>query len=245
MFFRHVCCRVSLARSVSTRVPKSCWLATTSRAIFVALKPSAHPVLVNIEPATWCLATDQLEAAFRDGKPRAIIVSHLHGGLADMTTICHLAGQYGVSVIEDACQATGATVQGRMAGTWGDVGVLSFGGSKLLTAGRGGALFTQRADVHQRAKIFCERGNHAFPLSELQAAVLIPQIVRLAPRNRQRAASVQRILSTLADVPELRPVVNPVERGSPSYFKLAFRLHAATSEITRAAVFECRTTSRH
>src|SRR5262249_56150603 len=78
---------------------------------------------------------------------------------------------------EDAAQCPGATVQGRPAGAWGDVGVLSFGGSKLLSAGRGGALLTRRADVAQRARLVLGRGHDLVaPPSGLHAAVVLPPL---------------------------------------------------------------------
>ncbi len=95
-------------------------------------------MLVDIDPRSWCLAPERIAAA-QSPATRAVIVSHLHGGLADMQQLTDVARRFNLGVVEDACQAPGATVQGRPAGTWGDVGVLSFGGSKLLTAGRGGA----------------------------------------------------------------------------------------------------------
>jgi len=131
----------------------------------------ATPVLVDIDPRTWSLDASQLAQAL-SASTRAVIVSHLHGGLADMPAITKLAKQHSFSVIEDACQSPGARVHGRIAGTWGNVGVLSFGGSKLLTAGRGGAVLTADESIHQRMTVFANRGNDAFALSELQAAVL-------------------------------------------------------------------------
>jgi dTDP-4-amino-4,6-dideoxygalactose transaminase len=182
----------------------------------------ARPVLVDIDPSTWCLDATHLAEAIGP-QTRAIIVSHLHGGLADMPTIKALASAHGVGVVEDACQAPGAMLDGRMAGTWGDVGVLSFGGSKLLTAGRGGALFTHHADIHQRIKIHAERGNDAFPLSELQAAVLVPQLERLAGRNQLRRQRVDRILAQTANYSLVRPVqIHP--HTQPSFYKLAWLL---------------------
>jgi len=128
-----------------------------------------------------------------------------------------------LTVVEDACQASGATIDGRPAGTWGDVGVLSFGGSKLLTAGRGGALFTRHADASQRIKIYCERGNDAFALCELQAAVLVPQLQRLEERNRKRRENVERILAATASYSVLRPLRNRAS-VDPSFYKLAWLL---------------------
>jgi dTDP-4-amino-4,6-dideoxygalactose transaminase len=151
-----------------------------------------------------------------------MIVSHLHGDLAAMPEVCSWAQEHDLAVIEDACQASGATVGGRIAGAWGDVGVLSFGGSKLLTAGRGGAVLTNRTDVFQRIKIFCERGSNAFPLSELQAAVLLPQLAKLVARNQQRYENVVRLQQRCRRLDCLRPVVLDSAAGRPSFYKLAW-----------------------
>jgi dTDP-4-amino-4,6-dideoxygalactose transaminase len=180
------------------------------------------PVLVDVHPANWNLDPGQVAAALGD-RTRAIVVSHLHGGIVPMRDLRRLADARGLGIVEDACQATGATVQGRPAGTWGDVGVWSFGGSKLLTAGRGGAIFTRREDVHQRVKVYCERGNHAFPLSELQAAVLVPQLAALDERNRTRGAAVERLRTALASAPGLTHLANDPAAGAPAYYKLGLQ----------------------
>ena len=127
-------------------------------------------------------------------------------------------------MVEDACQAQGAIVQGRPAGAWGDVGVWSFGGSKLLSAGRGGAIFTRHEDVYQRAKVFCERGNHAFPLSELQAAVLLPQLAKLDDYNERRRGSVRSIQQAISEfAEELAP--SPIGKDdAPAYYKTSWLL---------------------
>jgi len=182
----------------------------------------ARPVLVDIDPQTWCMAADRLEDAI-SSTTRAVIVSHLHGGSADMQSLCAVATAKGVRVVEDACQAPGAVVQGRPAGTWGDVGVLSFGGSKLLSAGRGGAIVTRHEDVYQRIKIYCERGNHAFPLSELQAAILTPQISHLGDRTATRQARVRKLLAACHSIQALAPVALPPDGDLASYYKVAWR----------------------
>ena len=156
----------------------------------------ATPVLVDLDPNSWQLDPTQLDSAVTEAT-RAIIVSHLHGASVPMAPILEFANQHGVTVIEDACQVTGAILDGQRAGAAGHAGVLSFGGSKLLTAGRGGAILTSRADLAQRIRLRTQRGNHAYPLSELQAAVLQPQVERLETRNRVRLANVQSLLSQL------------------------------------------------
>lgn len=193
----------------------------------------ARPVLIDISPLNWNLDPALLAVAIGP-RTRAVLVSHLHGGLVPMSSVIDVARRHGLAVVEDICQAPGAVVEGQLAGTWGDVAVLSFGGSKLLTAGRGGAILTNQANIHQRAKVFCEQGNHAFPLSELQAAVLLPQLKRLRERNDQRAVSVDRLLSQLNEVHCLKPLKNVAARSSPAYYKLGFQFDAAASGQTRA-----------
>jgi perosamine synthetase len=186
----------------------------------------ATPVLVDVHADNACLDPATIPAAV-GAKTKAIIASHLHGGLVPMRELMDIAGGRGPAVVEDAAQATGADVQGRRAGTWGDAGVLSFGGSKLLSAGRGGAVLTRRADVHQRVRLALQRGVQAWAaLSELQAAVLLPQLDRLDERNRRRAAAVRQLTTDLAGTPGLTPLANAAD-GSPAYYKLGFWYDAA------------------
>jgi len=178
----------------------------------------ATPILVDVDSNTWSMSTNDLESAFTE-KTKACIVSHLHGGIAPVQQITELAHQNDVVVIEDICQCPGAMIncdtdsnenppsqptsediirQRKKLGTIGDIATLSFGGSKLLTAGRGGAVITNNSTFHQRATIFCDRGNDTFPLSELQAAVLIPQLKKLDNRNRQRFDAFKILLDKLS-----------------------------------------------
>lgn len=191
----------------------------------------ATPVLVDVDPDNWNLNPLNLEAAFGPAT-RAMIVSHLHGGVVPMREVMEIAAARRLPVIEDAAQQPGAVIQGRTAGTWGDVGILSFGGSKLLSAGRGGALLTRHADVAQRARTFQHRGNVLCPLSELQAAVLLPQLDKLDARNAHRAANVRRLTESLQDMPGLRPFVNPCD-AAPCYHKLGWQYDADSFGLPR------------
>jgi perosamine synthetase len=193
----------------------------------------ARPVLVDVDADNWNLSVEHLPAAFGPAT-RAVLVSHLHGGLVPMREVMEIAGRQGVPVIEDAAQAPGARVQGRRAGTWGDVGILSFGGSKLLTAGRGGAMLTNRADVAQRARLWLQRGNHVCPLSELQAAVLLPQLDQLAQRHARRLRAARLVDEQLRVVPGLRPFRNrALENSEPAYYKLGLQFDAARFGLER------------
>ena len=158
----------------------------------------AIPVLVDVHSQTWQLDPERLAAAVTS-RTKAIVASHLHGGVVPICEVRQFAEAHKIALIEDACQNPGALIQGRRAGTWGDVGVLSFGGSKLLTAGRGGAVLTSRSDIAERIKRYTQRGNEAYPLSEMQAAVLLPQVERLDERNERRRVAVQRLCRELGD----------------------------------------------
>lgn len=186
------------------------------------LTVGATPVLVDLDPLTGQIDLDQLSLGVTS-QTRAILVSHLHGSIVDMPRLMAIAREHKSPVIEDACQMPGAVIAGRLAGTWGDVGIWSFGGSKLLTAGRGGALFTNRADVAQRIRLYTQRGNEAYPLSEIQAALLLPQCEQLVARNAQRLQRMEELQAewarTAPELTGLTPFKVTVSDSQPGYYK--------------------------
>jgi dTDP-4-amino-4,6-dideoxygalactose transaminase len=196
----------------------------------------AIPVLVDVRPDNWALDVDQVAGAITP-KTRAIVASHLHGAHVDMPRLVELARARGLGLLEDACQAPLATVQGRVAGTWGDVATLSFGGSKLVTAGRGGAVLTGRADVAQRIRLHTQRGNDTYPLSELQAAALLPQWKQLPAQHAQRRQTVAALRQALAEMGPtlgLVPFSHPGRACEPVYYKWGFQFApAAWGGLTR------------
>ena len=185
----------------------------------------ATPVLVDLDPETWQLDPARLEAAV-SSRTKAILMSHLHGGIVAAPQVRQFADAHGLALIEDACQNPGARLHGRVAGTWGDVGVLSFGGSKLLTAGRGGAVITTRGDIAERIKRHVLRGNDAYPLSEMQAAILCPQLDQLDARNERRRAAVCRLSQRLRGHVGLTPLQLPTDELRATYYKVGFRFQA-------------------
>ncbi len=186
----------------------------------------ATPVLVDIRADDGQLDVD-LAARAITPRTKAVIASHLHGGCVDMPRLMELAHAHGITVIEDACQSVGATLHGRPLGAWGDVAVLSFGGSKLLSAGRGGAVLSYRAEIAQRIKLYQQRGNDAYPLSELQAAVLEPQLARLDELHHRRGAWIEALRSQLTGDEGLRLLAIAAPQSSPAYYKVGFWYDAA------------------
>jgi perosamine synthetase len=201
----------------------------------------AKPVLIDIQPDNWQLDPARLEAAFTP-QTKAVICSHRHGGLVPMREVMELCRKRDIGVVEDAAQAPGATVQGKPAGTWGDVGTLSFGGSKLLTAGRGGALLVTDPQIHQRAKVWLHRGLQQWaPLCELQAAALRPQLRKLSVMTARRGENVRDLLAALGERPGLsrsssnttgiNPAARPFEL--PAFYKLGFQYDPAAFGLPR------------
>lgn len=152
----------------------------------------AQPVLVDVLPEQPVIDAERVAAAITP-RTRAILVSHLHGTVAPLRQLREIADTSQLSLIEDACQSPGLSHE--VADRVSDAVVLSFGGSKLLTAGRGGAVLTSSAAIAQRIRIHTWRGNEAVPMSELQAALLIPQLQQLHEVNAARAAAVRAMLT--------------------------------------------------
>jgi dTDP-4-amino-4,6-dideoxygalactose transaminase len=192
------------------------------------LTVGARPVLIDTLPGVPVADPAQLADAITDATA-AIICSHLHGSFARVNDITQIARQRDICVIEDTCQATGAVLNGRTAGTNADMGVLSFGGSKLLTSGRGGAVITDDARLAQRIRLYTQRGNDAYPLSEMQAAVLLPQLQQLDSRNAMRLQNVRTLAHAMATSPHwpIELAVDPdplTTHDSPAFYKLGIRL---------------------
>lgn len=189
----------------------------------------AMPVLVDVIPGGWIMDFEAVEDSLSE-KTHAILVSHLHGQVVNIPALRETLDQLGredVHIIEDVCQAPGARFDGRPLGTLGVVSVLSFGGSKLLSAGRGGAVLTNDSRIAQRVKIANDRGNEAYPLSQLQAIVLAPQIRALDDLNARRnenALRLQTFTQAMATLHGIQPRSSDVDIFA-AFFKVPFLLN--------------------
>jgi dTDP-4-amino-4,6-dideoxygalactose transaminase len=128
----------------------------------------ATPVFVDSESETWNMDPDLLEEAIRDrikkGKrPKAIIVVHLYGMPAKIEKIMAIARQYDIPVIEDAAEALGSSVHGKKLGTFGDIGIYSFNGNKIITTSGGGALVSNNQKWVEKARFLATQARDAAP----------------------------------------------------------------------------------
>ncbi|HTR01667.1 MAG TPA: DegT/DnrJ/EryC1/StrS family aminotransferase [Thermoanaerobaculia bacterium] len=174
----------------------------------VVARLGARPVFVDVEPGSLTLDPARLEATLSP-RTKAIQPVHLYGQAADMTAILEIAGRRGIPVLEDACQAIGATVGSRRAGTLGAMGAFSFYPTKNLgAAGDAGAVATDDDALAARLRslrvhgssttYFHDRVGGNFRLDALQAAVLGAKLPRLEAWNARRRAIAKRYGERLA-----------------------------------------------
>lgn len=114
------------------------------------LHANCIPVFVDIDFDTMNMDVAKIEEAITP-RTKAIVVVHLHGLAADMKRVLEIARRRGLKVIEDACQAHGATVAGKKVGTWGDCAAFSFNQNKCLSAGEGGMFVTDDKAAYDAA----------------------------------------------------------------------------------------------
>lgn len=129
----------------------------------------ATPVLVDSEPDTWNIDPDLLEEAIKDRivktgkKPAAIVPVALYGMPYKADKIMDIADKYGIPVVEDAAEGFGSRYQGRVIGTFGKYGVLSFNGNKMITTSGGGALITGSDDEWREIMMYATQYRESYP----------------------------------------------------------------------------------
>ena len=129
---------------------------------------NALPVFVDSEIDTWNMCPDALENAITDRikkgkKPKAIILVHLYGMPAKIDEIMDIANIYDIPIIEDAAEALGSSYKGRACGVFGDMGVLSFNGNKIITTSGGGALISNEQEYIDKAKFLATQARDNAP----------------------------------------------------------------------------------
>ena len=129
----------------------------------------ATPVFVDSEPETWNMDPQLLDEAVADRirktgrKPKAIICVYLYGMPAKIAAIKAVADKYGIPLIEDAAEGLGSRYRGRVCGTFGDYGVLSFNGNKMITTSGGGALICPDAAAADRVMFYATQAREGYP----------------------------------------------------------------------------------
>jgi len=226
-------------------VPGLTWQATAAAVIDV----NAVPVLVDVEPDTWCISPGEVERAITP-RTRAIVPVHLYGCIADMDAILKIARKHGLAVIEDCAHQHGSVWKNKPVGSIGDIGSFSFQLSKVLTAGEGGALTTDSRELFMRldalrncgrrsAEDAGDKGSGAYVsegdliqsgnyrISDFQAAILVEQLRRMPALVKKRDRNAIYLNKDLDTIPGIRPMKRDRRTSLQSYYNFAFRYDQA------------------
>ena len=181
------------------------------------LYQKARPVFIDSEKETWNICPLALEEAIlacreKGQQPKAIIVVHLYGMPAKMPEIMALSHKYNIPVIEDAAEALGSTINGKACGSFGDFGILSFNGNKIITTSGGGALLSNNQEAAAQARFLATQAkDHAphyehsemgynYRMSNISAAIGVGQLSVLAQRVAARRANYSFYQTLLGEI---------------------------------------------
>lgn len=179
------------------------WIASAAPIVHLGAKP----VFVDIDPHSWCLDPDQVEAAITPDT-KAILAVHIYGNLCDMDRLLAIGAKYGIPVIEDAAEAIGSQYHGKRAGSMGAFGSFSFHGTKTMTTGEGGMFVTNDAELYESVLTLSNHGRargqtkqfwpdmvgFKYKISNVQAAIGCAQVERIDSLIEAK----RRIFSTYA-----------------------------------------------
>ncbi len=182
----------------------------------VILLVGATPVFVDIEPDTYTLDPALVEVAIT-ARTKAIIPVHLYGHPCDMKRLVQLATAHNLALIEDACQAHAAAVDGKAVGSFG-TGCFSFYATKNMTTGEGGMVTTDDSTIAERVRLFRSHGQkerylhtamgHNLRMTEIQAALGLVQLKKLERLTEQRVANAAFLAACLREAVQT-PITRP------------------------------------
>ena len=145
-----------------------CQSMTFSASANPILYLGATPVFIDSEEQTWNICPVALEQAIQDriqkgNKPKAIIAVHLYGVPYQIDTVRAVADKYSIPILEDSAEALGSSYKGQKCGTFGDIGILSFNGNKIITTSGGGAIVTKKAALKDKAIFYATQSRDNAP----------------------------------------------------------------------------------
>lgn len=217
-------------------VPDYTFVATASAVLFAG----AMPVMVDLDPGTFCLAGDLVEAAITP-RTKAIIAVHMGGHPADLDRMTEIAQKHGLALVEDCAHAHGSEWKGRRVGTYGIAGTFSFQESKLMTAGEGGVIVANDDDFERQARSVHDCGRMPdewfyshyiygsnYRLSEWQGALLSVQLTRLDEQTRRRHENSLLLDKLLTGIEGITPQRHDQRCTRNGHYAYIFHVDGAT-----------------
>ncbi|MCQ2374939.1 MAG: DegT/DnrJ/EryC1/StrS family aminotransferase [Salinivirgaceae bacterium] len=196
----------------------------------------AKPIFVDSEPETWNMSPELLEEAIKDRiektgrKPKAIIPVHLYGMPAKMDEIQSVAQKYDIAIMEDAAEAQGSQYKGKLCGTFGEFGAMSFNGNKMISTSGGGALICKSAEAKAKTIFYATQARepHAYyehkeigynyRLSNICAGVGCGQMSVLDAHIAHHRHVHNMYVDLLADVNGIKVHSNPNDKYNSNYW---------------------------
>ena len=212
----------------------------------------ANPVFVDSDRATWnmdpdLLASELADAAKRNRRYAAVVVVDLYGQCADYRRIEQICADHGVPLISDAAEALGARLAERPAGSFGEVGILSFNGNKIITTSGGGALVTNNDKWADEARFLAtqardpalhyehSRLGYNYRLSNLLAALGRSQLADLPRRVESRRAHNQAYRTAFEGVPGVE-FMPEISGGRSTFWLTALTIDPVTAGVDRTTL---------
>ena len=210
----------------------------------------ANPVFIDSETDTWNMDPYLLETAILDLgkkaiKPKAIIPVHLYGMPAKMKEICEIARKYGITIIEDAAESLGSMYKSEATGTFGEMGILSFNGNKIITTSGGGALISDDQSLIDKARFLATQARDDAPhyqhsqigynyrMSNILAGIGRGQMEVLQKRIQQRRGINQWYRSFLSGIAGINFQSEPNDDYNSNFWLTAITIDPEQSRVTR------------
>jgi len=228
----------------------------------------AQPIFVDSEKETWNICPNLLEETILDrisrGKlPKAIITVNLFGMPAKMTELMEVANRYGIPVLEDAAESLGSRINKQYCGTFGDIGIYSFNGNKVITTGGGGAIITSNVKWSKKARHLATQAKDNYPhyehssigynykMNNLAAGIGLAQLDCLDVLIRKRRNNFNTYKAELGNLPGISFLSEPdgyfsnrwlttimVDEAESGYGKEALRLALEDNNIESRPVWK-------
>ena len=181
----------------------------------------AVPVFIASERDTWNMDAAALRKAFEKyPNPAAVMAVHLYGTSADMDEICSICREHHVPLIEDAAESLGTTYKGKMTGTFGDYGIYSFNGNKIITTSGGGILVAEKEEDVERASFLSRQARdparhyqhsvigYNYRMSNVVAGIGCGQMLHINEHIEKKQKIYQQYKEAFADIEEIE--MNPL-----------------------------------
>lgn len=209
----------------------------------------AVPVFIDSKRDTWNMDPAALRKAFeRYPHPAAVMAVHLYGTSADMDEICSICKEHQVPLIEDAAESLGTAYRGKMTGTFGDYGIYSYNGNKIITTSGGGTLIARKTEDVERARFLSRQARdparhyqhsvigYNYRMSNIIAGIGRGQLLHIQEHIEKKQKIYRWYKEAFADIPEIE--MNPLNKNGTDNNWLSCMTVCAGSRVTPEQIMD-------